>query len=416
MNIVPTVLRQIGGEVDTDRPSTFRSLRSYNFRLYFGGQLISMAGTFMQTVAQSWLVLSLTKSGSALGLVTTLQFLPALCFAGLAGVLVDRVDHRRLAMCTQALGGLEALVLGLLVVTGNVQVWMVYAMAATLGLITTVDQPLRATFVYDMVGPHDLTNAVSLNMALNNTSRIIGPGLAGVIIAVFGVGPCFLINAASFVAVLIALALMRPHELHPVPIQPRKPRQFRDGLAYVRRSPQLLAILVLAAVYAGLAWEFDVTLPLLAKYTFHGGAGLYGIMTAIMGVGAVIGALGTARRAQPTNRLVLGSAVTSGVALLGTALAPNAAIGLIGIIALGITGTVFASSASALLQLRAAGDMRGRVMGLWSVALLGTRPIGGPLTGWVGQVLGARYALGLAAVVVLAVTVPVGLLLVRTAD
>src|SRR5579859_667275 len=368
----------------------------------------------MQTVAQAWLVLKLTGSGTALGLVTTLQFTPILLVGGLAGVLVDRFDRRRLYLWTQSLAGLEALMLGLLTVTGSVRLWMVYVMAGALGLITALDQPVRSSIVLDLVGPADLTNAISLNMAMSNSSRVVGPALAGVTIAVVGIGPCFLLNAASFGAVIVALLLMRPEELHPAVLQPRERRQFRRGLDYVRRSPELLAILVLAALFFGVAWEFDVVLPLVARYTFHGGAGIYGLMTSAMGFGAVVGALLSAARNDPSRTLLTSTGIAFGATLMFAAVAPSLPVEFVAMTLVGGSGIALASVCSSRLQLEAAPEMRGRVMALWSVAVVGSRPLGGPLVGYVSQHLGPRFGLGLGSVTVLLLALPLWWLLTRT--
>jgi MFS family permease len=373
---------------------TFRSLRIRNYRLYAIGQLVSLAGTFMQIVAQAWLVLKLTGSGTALGLVTTLQFTPILILGGMAGVLIDRVDRRRLYLWTQSLAGIEALVLGVLTVTGAVQLWMVYVMAGALGVITALDQPVKSTIVLDLVGPADLTNAISLNMALGSSSRVVGPALAGVTIAVIGVGPCFLFNAASFGAVIIALLLMRPDEMHPAVLQPRQRRQFREGLDYVRCSPELLAILVMSALFFGVAWEFDVALPLVARYTFRGGAGIYGLLTSAMGCGAVAGTLITASRKEASKAMLVSTGVTFGAGMVFAAAAPSLATEFVAMLLVGASGIAFASVCSSRLQLQASPEMRGRVMALWSVAVVGSRPLGGPIVGYVSQHLGPRIGLG----------------------
>ena len=395
-----------GGGGPEQAGGTFRSLRGRNFRLYFVGQLVSMAGTFMQAVAQSWLVLKITGSGTALGVVTVLQFLPMTVLSPACGVIADRVDRRRLLLCTEVLLGAEALGMGILVITGNARLWIVYVLAAVLGVISALEQPIRSTFVYDLVGPADLSNAVSLNMALNNVSRASGPAVAGLIIAGVGIGPCFLINAGSFLAVITALLLMRPGELHRAPPQPRRPRQFRDGLAYVWRTPTILAVLLLACVYCGLAWEFEVTMPLLAAHTFHGGPAMYGLFMGAIGTGAIFGALGTARRRAPSIQLVLAAAAASAALLLGVSAAPSAGIAVVLLVGVGFTGTSFASSASSLIQLEAAAPLRGRVMGLWTVAALGTRPLGGPIAGVVSQHGGARSGVAVGALSVLVIGIP----------
>jgi MFS family permease len=385
-----------------DERSMFRSLRTRNYRLYFAGQLISIAGTFMQTVAQSWLVLELTGSGTALGLVNTLQYGPILLFGGMAGVVVDRVDRRRLFLCTQTLGGLEALALGLLVITGRAEVWMVYLLAATLGIITAVDQTVRQTLIVDMVSEDDLTNALSLNLALGSTSRAVGPALAGITIAVVGIGYCFLINAASFVAVIAALLLMRPGELRTSVRQGRSPGQFRAGLTYVRETPELASILLFIALVFALAWEFEVALPLMARFTFHGDAATYGVLSAAVGVGAVFGGLDSARRAEPTRKVLAVSGTIFAAAMWCATFAPVVAVAVPALVVVGASGIAFMSVSSSRLQLRTAHHMRGRVVALWVMAVIGTRVIGGPIIGWVGEHAGPRFALGLGA---LAVTV-----------
>src|SRR3954470_17557210 len=332
----------------------FRSLSNRNYRLYFIGQLVSLAGTFMQTVAQAWLGLKLTNSGTALGIVTTLQYLPILLFGGMAGVILDRVDRRRVYMWTQTFAGLEALVLGVLTVTGLVELWMVYVLAFVLGVITAVDQPVRGTMVLDLVGTDDLSNAISLNMAMGNAGRAVGPAIAGLTIAALGVGVCFLLNAASFVAVLIALAMMRPEEMHPAELQPRRRGQFRDGLAYVGRTPELRALLVMAALVFGIAWEFDVVLPLVAKFTFDGDASTFGIISAAVGVGAIVGALAMARSSSTSGRMLVATSTAFAVALIAAAVAPNLDTEIPALALVGGSGIALVAVANTRLQLRAA--------------------------------------------------------------
>jgi MFS family permease len=390
-----------------DRAGRFRSLRTRNYRLYVSGQVVSMAGTFMQAVAQAWLVLKLTNSGTALGAVATLQYLPILLLSPFAGVLVDRIDRRRLYMCTQALAGLEALTLGVLTATGLVQLWMVFVLAAMLGLITSIDQPVKNSFVCDLVPPDDLTNAISLSSAMTNTSRMVGPALAGITIELVGIAPCFIINACSFGAVILALALMRPAELQPQAIQPRKKGQLREALATVRRIPEVLAILLMAAVFFAIAWEWDIVIPLIARFTFHGGAGLYGLLMSMISIGAVLGALGTATRTDPNRRVVAAAGIGLGIAFLGAALAPSVWIEILVLPVVGALATTFAATINARLQLHTPHEMRGRVTALWMVATIGVRPIGAPLVGFVGQHVGPRYALGFAAIALLGVALPI---------
>lgn len=381
-----TRLRRTGGR-------TFSSLRVRNYRLYFGAQMISLSGTWMQGVAQAWLVLKLTGSGTALGFVTALQFLPVLLFGPVGGLVADRFDKRRVLYGTQTVAGLLALVLGLVVATGTVQLWMVYALAAGLGFVNLIDNPARQTFVLEMVGPEELANAVTLNSVMVNLARVIGPAAAGVLIASVGLGTCFLLNAASYIAVLIGLAMMRKDDLLPAPPVARKKGQLMEGLQYVRRTPELLSPLIMMAVVGTLAYEFQVILPLVAKYTFHGDAGTYGAMSSFMGAGAVIGGLITASRARPKATALAWSAMAFGVVILAASVAPTLHVELLALVAIGAVSITFLAMGNTALQLAAAPEMRGRVMALWAVAFLGSTPIGGPIVGWVGQHLGPRYGL-----------------------
>jgi MFS family permease len=381
---------------------TFSSLRVRNYRLYAAGQLVSMSGTWMQTVAQAWLVLKITGSGTALGLVTALQFLPMLFFGSMGGVVADRVDKRRLLYLTNIAAGLLALTLGLLVVYDAVRLWMIYSIATGLGFVNALDNPTRQTFVLEMVGPARLTNAVSLNSVLMNLARVLGPAGAGVLIATVGLGLCFLLNAGSYLAVIAALMLMRKGELQPGPIQPRRKGQLREGFRYVRSTPALLVPLLMMAVVGTLAYEFQVSLPLVAKFAFNGDAGTYAVMTAVMGGGAVAGGLLTAsvrgRKATTLARV----AIAFGLAQIAAALAPSFWIELVALVLLGATSIGFLALGNTTLQLNASPVMRGRVMGLWAVAFLGSTPVGGPIVGYVGEHIGSRYGLGLGGVASLA--------------
>lgn len=373
---------------------TFHSwVHSRNYRLYIIGQSISMSGTWMQTVAMGWLVLNLTGSGTALGGVIAVQYLPVLLLAPFGGVLADRFDKRRLLMFTQALAGVQAFALGILTATNLVQLWMVYALAAVLGMVTAVDNPTRQTFVMEMVGRESLTNAVTLSTVNVNVARAIGPAFAGVLIGAIGLSPCFLFNGASFVAVIVALGLMRKSELYAVDPQPRQKGQLRDGLRYVFATPSLRAPLILMAVVGTLAYEFQVILPLSAKYTFGGGAGTYGAMTATMGVGAVVGGLYVAGRNRSGDAALIRATIIFGAVILVAAAAPVLAVMLIVLLVVGAASIGFLSLASATIQLRADPAMRGRVMALWTVAFLGSTPVGGPIIGWVGEHAGPRWGL-----------------------
>jgi MFS family permease len=369
------------------------SLRQYNYRLYFSGQLVSVAGTWMQTVAQSFLVLTLTHSGTQLGLVTAVRFLPMFLFGPLGGLIADRMPKLRVMYITQSLQGLLAGAFAVLVGTHSIEMWMVYLLALLLGCVNVFDNPTRQSFISEMVSPADLRNAVTLNSVSVNMARIFGAALGGVIAAELGLALCFACNALSFVAVLISLAAMRKSELFPAKRLERKKRQVREGLSYVRSTPELIVPLVMIAVIGTLAWEFPVTLPLMARNIFHGGPGAYGVMGSVMGIGAVAGGLVAVARPRPRTRALCLAAIGWGIAILAASAAPNLPLELAALVFVGYGSITFNSFAKTTLQLAAAPSMRGRVMALWAVAWLGSTPIGGPIVGWVGQHLGARYGL-----------------------
>ena len=347
----------------------------------------------MQRVAQSWLVLHLTGSGLALGIVSALQFLPILLLGAFAGLAADRFDKRRLLLISQAAAGLLALALGLVTLLGVVQLWMVYALALMLGLVTVVDNPTRQSFVMEMVGRERVTNAVSLNSATFTSARIVGPAIAGVLITLVGTGWCFVINAASFAAVIVALAAMDPARLHRAEPTRRRPGQLREGLSFVWSRSDLRLPLLLMAVVGTLALNFTVILPLLARNTFHGGAETYGLLFSVLGLGSLVGALFTAGRREPTYRLLLFSLALFGLLMLGAAAAPNLLVELAVLVPMGMASVTFQTTGNSLLQLRARPSLRGRVMALYSVVFLGTTPIGSPLVGWVAERLGPRAGL-----------------------
>ena len=372
---------------------TFAALAIPNYRRYFTGQAISLIGTWMQSVAQGWLVYTLTDSATALGLVIALQTLPVLLLGPYAGVVADRVDKRKLMMALQAIMGLLALVLGLLTVSGNVTLWEVYLLAVLLGLNNTFENPARQAFVLEMVGPADLRNAVSLNSVLVNVARAVGPAIAGLLITLGGLGICFIINAVSFAAVVASLYFMDLAALQPSRPAVRAKGQLRQGLRYIRREPDLFVPLVMMALVGCLAYEFQVTLPVLARTTFNGGAQEYGFLTAAMGVGAVIGGLWTAARGRTGLKPLITTSVIFGVLILAAALAPTFGVELVAIAFVGAASVSFLAKGNSTLQLAAAPEMRGRVMALWAVAFLGSTPIGGPIAGFVSATWGARAGL-----------------------
>ena len=377
---------------------TFRSLRARNFRLYFFGQVVSVTGTWMQGVAQAWLVLQLTGSGAVLGLTTGLQFLPILLGGPLAGVLADRVDKRRLLVMTQSAAGVLALVLGLLTALQVVTLWMVLVLAFLFGCVVAVDNPARQSFVLEMVGERDLPNAVTLNSVVINAARAVGPAVAGLLIAGVGIATCFLINGVSYGAVVIALVRMRPSELHLGRRATRGPRQLQEGLRYVWRTPALKVPLLLMAAVGTLAYEFNVTLPLLARYTFGGGPLAFGLLSAVMGAGAVVGGLAGARSSSASPTALVRSCAAFGGFILLTSMAPNPLLSAVALFFVGAASIRFIATANATLQVNAASHMRGRVMALWAVAFMGSTPVGGPLVGWIGGVFGARWALAVGGV------------------
>jgi MFS family permease len=370
------------------------SLRQRNYRLYFFGQLISVAGTWMQTVAQSFLVLDLTHSGTQLGLTTAARFAPMLVFGPLGGLFADRLDKRHVLYLTQTLQGLLAAAFAILLVTHSMTLWWVYLLAILLGFVNVFDNPARQSFISEMVTQQDLRNAVTLNSVSMNMARVFGGALGGTIAAAVGLTLCFTCNAVSFGAVLISLAMMRTSELFPARKVERKKRQVRDGLRYVRQTPELLIPLVMITVVGTLAWEFQVTLPLMASKVFGGNAATYGVMASLMGVGAVIGGLiSTARSAAVRSTTLCVASIGWGVAILAAAVAPSLPLELAALVFVGYGSITFNSFAKTSLQLAARPTMRGRVMALWALAWLGSTPVGGPIVGWIAQEAGARWSL-----------------------
>jgi len=378
------------------------SLRQRNYRLFFFGQLVSVAGTWMQSVAQSFVVLDLTHSGTQLGLTSAARFLPMLLFGPIGGVFADRLDRKRVLYLTQSLSGLFAAVFAVTVATHSIRLWIVYLLAIALGFVNVFDNPARQSFISEMVSAEDLPNAVTLNSVAMNMARVFGAALGGVIAAAIGLALCFTCNALSFAAVLVSLAAMRTSELFPAKRVTRQKRQARQGLRYVRNTPELLIPLVMIAVIGTLAWEFQVSLPLMASTVFHGGAASYGVMASVMGGGAVVGGLISAARSRPRARALCLAAVGWGIAILAAAVAPSMALELAALVFVGYGSITFNSLAKTTLQLAAKPEMRGRVMALWALAWLGSTPVGGPIVGWTGQAIGARWALVIGGVAALA--------------
>lgn len=352
-----------------------------------------MSGTFMQSIAQAWLVLTLTGSGYALGLVMALQFLPILILGPIGGVIADRFDKRKVQYFTQSAAGLQALLLATLVATGSVRLWMVYVLAVIFGLINVVDNPVRQTFIFEMVGEKELRNAVTLNGTLYNISRIIGPAIAGVAIASIGLSLCFFLNAFSYIAVLIVLGMMRKEELHPVAVASRGKGLLRQGIQYVLSTPKLRDSLLMMAVIGTFTYEFQVSLPLIAQYTFHGGASGFAAFTTAMGIGSILGGFLIANQKSGTSRMLVASAFLFGLAVLGASAMPTFTLMLVMLVVVGVFSIYFTTLSNSILQLESKPAMRGRVMSLWSIAFLGSTTIGGPAVGWVGEFIGPRWGL-----------------------
>ncbi|PBC37060.1 MFS transporter [Rhodococcus sp. ACS1] len=380
------------------RGQTFASLRTTNFRRYITGQTISQAGKWMQTIAQSWLVLELSGSATAIGAVMALQTVPMLLVAPYGGVVADRVDKRRLMIALQTLMGVQALVLGILTVTGTVHLWQVYVLALVLGLNQCFETPTRQSFLLEMVGADRLRNAVSLQSVLTSTARMVGPAVAGLVIAAGGVGLCFLLNAASFVAVVISLLTLDVSQLNPSPPTVRARGQLREGLAYVRQSAELIVPLTMMALVGCFALEFPVVLPVIADQTLDAGPGAYGFITAAMGAGSVVSGLAVATWGRTGTGPLVVTATAFGAVLLVAAVVPNLWVMLVVMACVGACSVAFNSTTNSTLQLAAAPDKRGRVMALFGMAFIGSTAVGGPITGWVCEQWGGRAGLLLGAV------------------
>jgi MFS family permease len=372
----------------------FRSLRIRNYRLYASGQLVSLTGTWMQRVAQDWLVLELTNSGTALGIVTALQFGPSLLLGLWGGILADRGDKRRILLATQTGLAVVALLLGLLDIAGVVQYWQVLVLATVLGLITAVDTPVRQSFVVEMVGRDELTNAVAINSTIFNAGRILGPAAAGVLISAVGTGWAFVGNAASSGAVLAGLLLMRPAELFPAPQLRRARGQLREGFRYVRQRSDLMLTMVLIFVFGTFGLNFAITCALMAKQVFHRGASGYGLLSTALAVGACAGAvLATRRTERPSAMFLLGAAGAFSVLEIVTGLMPTYAWTAALLVPTGLAMLSVSTAANSSVQLGVAPTMRGRVMSLYLICFMGGTPFGAPIIGWVAGTAGPRWGL-----------------------
>jgi MFS family permease len=373
---------------------TFASLKIYNYRIFAAGALISNTGTWMGRVAQDWLVLTqLTPHSSvALGIVTGLQFAPLAILAPVAGMITDRFPKRRILFVTQSAMALTSLLTGVLVVTGAVQLWQIFLLAVIQGVASAMDNPARQTFVSEMVPHESLSNAVGLNSASFNGGRLIGPGVAGLVIAAVGTGPAFFLNTLSFVAVLFALARMRPGELNITP-RHRGKGQIREGLRYVRGRPDIILIMALVFVLGTFGMNFQMTTALMATVVFHKGAGGYGLLGSIMAIGSLSGALASARRPNPRLRILLMAYAAFAVAGAALALAPSYIWFAVLLVPAGLSAMTVMTTANSMVQLSVAPAMRGRVMALYMAVFMGGTPLGSPMIGWIGSAWGPRWTI-----------------------
>lgn len=377
----------------------FRSLRVANYRLWFAGALVSNIGAWMQRTAQDWIVLTeLTDhDAAALGVTMALQFGPMLVLSPVAGLMADRFDRRRLLMVTQALSGTLALGLGVLVVLQVAQLWHVYAFSLALGIVTAIDGPVRQAFVSELVPDKDLANAVALNSTSFQSARLIGPAVAGVLVALIGAGPVFLANAVTFAAVLLALRFIRRSELRHSPRLQRGKGQIRDGFRYVRSRPDILVVLAMVFLVGTFGFNFPIFIATMATVEFHQGAAEFGLLSSVMAAGAVAGSLLAARRERVRLRVVSWAAASFGICTVLAALTPNEWTFAIALVLVGGSSLTMMSTANAYVQTTTSASMRGRVMALYLAIFAGGTPIGAPIVGWIANEFGPRWAMGAAA-------------------
>ncbi|MDB6050135.1 MAG: transporter [Pseudomonas sp.] len=378
---------------------TFRSLKNYNYRMWAGGALVSNVGTWMQRTAQDWLVLTqLThRNATAVGIVMALQFGPMLLLLPLTGLAADRLDRRKLLLTTQACMAVLALGLGLLTVAGWAELWSVYVFALLLGCVTAFDAPARQTFVAELVGDEDLSNAVALNSTSFNAARMIGPAIAGGLIASIGTGWVFLLNSVTYIAVIVSLRMLRVGELHLSIKAPRTRGGFAEGLRYVWKRPDLKAALFMLFLIGTFGLNFPIFISTMSVTVFHTGAGQYGLLASMMAIGSVIGALLAARRARPHVGLLLAGATVFGVGLTVAAIIPDYWMFGIALVVIGVSAQTFNTTANSLVQLSTEPEMRGRVMAILLAIAMGGTPLGAPIVGWVADLYGPRWALGIGA-------------------
>jgi MFS family permease len=397
---------------------TFSSFRFLNYRLWFAGALVANTGTWMQRVAQDWLVLTVlsSDSGLAVGVVTALQFLPILVLSPYAGLVADRVSRRHLLMVTQAAQGILATALGVIVLAGIAELWMVYVFALLLGAASAFDGPVRQTFVAELVPPEWLPNAVALNGASFNAARMIGPAVAGLLFAAVGPGWVFVLNGVSFGATIVALLVMRRSELHPLPRTRRGRGQLRAGLAYARGNVQIMVMIVLVGVVSAFGLNFQLTSAVMARTEFALGPEVYGLFGSVLATGALAGALLAARRKGPSVRLVLGAAIGFGAVMAFQAVAPGPWWYAVACLPLGFFSLTMLTSANSTVQLATDPAFRGRVMALYMMVFLGATTVGSPIIGWVAEEWGARWSVGAGAIATILAAVLLGVRVARIYD
>jgi len=380
------------------KTSTFRSLHVRNFRLFFIGQLISQTGTWLTMVTQTLLVLHLTKSGIALGLLTAFQFGPVLLLGAWAGAVADRADKRTLLMTVQALAMVQSVALGVVVLAGWATVPAIFALAAVQGVLTAFDNPARRSFVVEMVPPEDLNNAVSLNSAVMTGSRVVGPAAAGALVLAFGYGWPFVIDAVTYLAVLAGLFMMRPAELFRSAPMAKAKGQVREGLRYIRSDAQLYVPLVMMAIIGTFAFNFSVTIPLLVNGPLGGGNTTFTLLFSVLSLGSLVGALLTARRTEVTSRQLVVAAAAFGITMLALSAVPGLGLAFPVGALMGLASIAFMTSSTAIVQLLAGAEYRGRVLAIQGMVFLGSTPIGGPLVGWIADVAGPRAGIAVGGV------------------
>jgi MFS family permease len=377
---------------------TFRSLRYRNFRLFFTGQLVSQTGNWLTLVAQTLLVLQLTDSGIALGVLAAAQFGPILLLGPWAGLVADRSDKRRLLLIVQSLAMVQSFTMAALAFSGDPPVGAIYAVAVFGGVTMAFDNPTRRSFVVEMVPPGDINNAVSLNSALMTSSRVVGPALAGLLVSTVGFGWAFLGDGISYLAVLAGLWMMRTDELRPAPVTPKAKGQVREGLRYVRRRPELFVPMAMMAVVGTLSYNFQTVFPLFVTRSLGAGDAVFTVLFSVVSIGSLIGALVTARRKDIGVRRVGVAALAYGLTMGVMALAPNVPAAVAIGVVLGFWSISFIVASTAIVQVKAAPEMRGRVLALQAMLFLGSTPVGGPIVGWVADQFGARYSVAVGAV------------------